>query len=110
LSNSVKYDPNQEIEIDISCEKVVEDGKNVWKVAISDRGNGIPDDKKSMLFQKYVRLKPDPKISGTGLGLSICRALADKFGGRIWVEDRVPSKSELGARFCVMLPAAKEAQ
>jgi PAS domain S-box-containing protein len=110
LSNSVKYDPNQEIEIDISCEKVVEDGKNVWKVAISDRGNGIPDDKKSVLFQKYVRLKPDPKISGTGLGLSICRALTDKFGGRIWVEDRVPGKSELGARFCVMLPAAKEAQ
>jgi len=110
LSNSVKYDPNQEVEIDISCEKVVEDGKKVWKVAISDRGNGIPDDKKSMLFQKYVRLKPDPKISGTGLGLSICRALTDKFGGRIWVEDRVPGKSELGARFCVMLPAAKEAQ
>jgi PAS domain S-box-containing protein len=110
LSNSVKYDPNQEIEIDISCEKAVEDGKNVWKVAISDRGNGIPDDKKSILFQKYVRLKPDPKISGTGLGLSICRALTDKFGGRIWVEDRVPGKSELGARFCVMLPAAKEAQ
>jgi PAS domain S-box-containing protein len=110
LSNSVKYDPNQEIEIDISCEKAVEDGKNVWKVAISDRGNGIPDDKKSVLFQKYVRLKPDPKISGTGLGLSICRALTDKFGGRIWVEDRVPGKSELGARFCVMLPAAKEAQ
>jgi PAS domain S-box-containing protein len=110
LSNSVKYDPNQEIEIDISCEKAVEDGKNVWKVTISDRGNGIPDDKKSVLFQKYVRLKPDPKISGTGLGLSICRALTDKFGGRIWVEDRVPGKSELGARFCVMLPAAKEAQ
>jgi len=110
LSNSVKYDPNQETEIDISCEKVVEDSKNVWKVAISDRGNGIPDDKKSILFQKYVRLKPDPKISGTGLGLSICRALTDKFGGRVWVEDRVPGKSELGARFCVILPAAKEAQ
>jgi len=110
LSNSVKYDPNQEIEIDVMCERVLEDGKNVWKVAISDRGNGIPDDKKSMLFQKYMRLKPDPKVTGTGLGLSICRALTDKFGGRIWVEDRVPGKSELGARFCVMLPAAKEAQ
>jgi len=110
LSNSVKYDPNQETEIDILCERAVEDGKSVWKVVISDRGNGIPDDKKSLLFQKYVRLKPDPEISGTGLGLSICRALTDKFGGRIWVEDRVPGKSELGARFCVMLPAAKEAQ
>ncbi len=110
LSNSVKYDPNQEIEIDIGCEKIVEDGKSVWKMTISDRGNGIPDEKKPVLFQKYVRLKPDPKISGTGLGLSICRALTDKFAGRIWVEDRVPGKSELGARFCVILPAAKEAQ
>jgi PAS domain S-box-containing protein len=110
LSNSVKYDPNQEIEIDIMCERVVEEGKIFWKVSISDRGNGIPDDKKSVLFQKYVRLKPDPTISGSGLGLSICKALTDKFGGRIWVEDRVPGKSELGARFCVMLPAARDAQ
>jgi signal transduction histidine kinase len=52
-------------------------------------------------------LKTDPKTPGTGLGLSICRALVDKFGGRIWVEDRVPGKSELGAKFCVTLPAAK---
>jgi len=54
-----------------------------------------------------VRLKPDPNTPGTGLGLSICRALTDKFGGRIWVEDRVHGKSELGAKFCVVLPAAK---
>jgi signal transduction histidine kinase len=60
-----------------------------------------------MLFQKYVRLKPDIKISGSGLGLSICRALADKFSGRIWVEDRVPGKSDLGARFCVVFPAER---
>jgi PAS domain S-box-containing protein len=110
LSNSAKYDPHQEVEIDLLCEKVHEDGRDFWRVSIDDRGNGIPDDKKSQLFQKYVRLKSDPKIAGTGLGLSICRALTDKFGGRIWVEDRVRGRSELGARFCVMLPAAKDTQ
>jgi PAS domain S-box-containing protein len=110
LSNSAKYDPHQEVEIDLVCEKVREDGRDFWRVSIDDRGNGVPDDKKYQLFQKYVRLKPDPKIAGTGLGLSICRALTDKFGGRIWVEDRVRGRSELGARFCVMLPAAKEGQ
>ena len=107
LSNSVKYDPHDEVEIDLSCEMVVEDGNTYQKVTIADRGNGIPDDKKPLLFQKYMRLKQDHKVAGTGLGLSICRALTDKFGGRIWVEDRVPGKSELGARFCVMLPAAR---
>ena len=107
LTNSVKYDPHQEVEIDIDVSRVTEDSRSYWKVCIGDRGGGIPDEKKAQLFQKFVRLKPDPKVPGTGLGLSICRALTDKFGGRIWVEDRVSGRSELGARFCVMLPAAK---
>ncbi len=110
LSNSVKYDQHEQVEIDLDCAKVVEGAKTFWKVCIADRGSGIPDEKKPLLFQKYVRLKADPKIEGTGLGLSICRALADRFGGRIWVEDRAPGRHELGARFCVVLPAAKDIQ
>ncbi len=108
LSNAVKYDPHEEVEIDVDASKVLEDGKVCWKVCISDYGNGIPDDKKAKLFHKYVRLKPDSSIAGTGLGLSICKALADKFGGRIWVEDRVAGKSELGAKFCIVFPAVKK--
>ena len=109
LSNSVKYDPHEEVEIDLDCSKVVEENRSFWRVCICDRGNGIADDKKPILFQKYVRLKTDSNTPGTGLGLSICRALTDKFGGKIWVEDRVPGRSELGAKFCVVLPAAKGA-
>ncbi len=108
LSNSIKYDPHDAVEIDIECARAKEDIRSFWKICISDRGSGIPDSKKPLLFQKYVRLKPDSKIAGAGLGLSICRALTDKFGGRIWVEDRVPGSSDLGAKFCVVLPAAKE--
>ncbi|HIH00712.1 TPA: HAMP domain-containing histidine kinase [Thermoplasmata archaeon] len=108
ISNAVKYDPHDEVEIDVTCSKTLEDGHSYWKVTIADRGPGIPSEKKDLLFQKYVRLKPDSKVSGTGLGLSIVRALADKFKGRVWVEDRVPGKSELGTRFCVELPAAKK--
>jgi len=108
LSNSVKYDPHKEVEIDIDATRVTEGPKAFWRLCIGDRGAGIPDEKKPLLFQKFVRLKPDPKVPGAGLGLSICRALTDKFGGRIWVEDRVAGRSELGARFCVMLPAARE--
>jgi PAS domain S-box-containing protein len=105
LNNSVKYDPHEDVDIDVDMVKVIEDQKLFWKTSISDRGIGVPDDKKGKLFQKYVRLKPDTKIAGTGLGLSVCKALADKFNGRIWVEDRTPGKSELGARFCVVFPA-----
>lgn len=107
LSNAVKYDPHEEVDIDVEVKKVLEAEHPSWKVCISDNGYGIPDDKKALLFQKYVRLKPETKVSGSGLGLSICRALADKFSGRIWVEDRVQGKSELGARFCVVFPAER---
>jgi PAS domain S-box-containing protein len=109
LSNSVKYDPHEDAEIDVVCERLVDEGRPIWRVCISDRGHGVSDDMKALLFQKYLRLKPDAKTPGTGLGLSICRALVDKFGGRIWAEDRVPGKSDLGARFCVTLPALKDA-
>jgi signal transduction histidine kinase len=109
LSNSVKYDPHDEVEIDLDAEKVMEDGRHQWRICISDRGHGVPDDMKPLMFQKYTRLKLDGKVPGTGLGLSISRALVDKFGGRIWVEDRVHGSSELGARFCVILPAARSA-
>lgn len=108
LSNAVKYDPHAEVEIDVDCVKTLEAGKPSWRICVADQGNGVPDDKKNLLFQKYLRLKPEPTIVGTGLGLSICRALTDKFGGRIWVEDRIPHKSELGAKFCVVLPVARE--
>lgn len=110
LSNSVKYDPHEDVELEVVCKKVSEDGRPFWSVCISDRGSGIPDHMKPQLFQKYMRLKPDPQVQGSGLGLSICRALTDKFGGRIWVEDRVQGKHELGARFCVMLPADRGVQ
>ncbi|MEM2892436.1 MAG: GAF domain-containing protein [Thermoplasmata archaeon] len=107
LSNAVKYDPHEEVEIDVDCERIEEEGRQVWRICVTDRGHGVPDDKKALLFQKFVRLKTDTKTPGTGLGLSICRALVDRYGGRIWVEDRVPGKSELGARFCLTLPAAR---
>ncbi|MCJ7607852.1 MAG: sensor histidine kinase, partial [Thermoplasmata archaeon] len=106
-SNAVKYDPHDEVEIDVECTKVLEEGQACWKVCISDRGYGIPDEKKKMLFQKYLRLKPDSNVPGTGLGLSIVKALVEKFSGNIWVEDRVTGHSDQGARFCVEIPAIR---
>lgn len=108
ISNSVKYDPHDAVEIDLRCDRLVEGGRSFWRICIADHGNGVPDEKKAVIFQKYTRLKPDSDIAGSGLGLSICRALSDKFGGRVWAEDRVPGKSELGAVFFVQLPAAKD--
>ncbi|MDD3071865.1 MAG: hypothetical protein PHX88_11800, partial [Methanoculleus horonobensis] len=46
---------------------------------------------------------------GDGRGLFICRTLIGRYGGRIWIEDRVPGRPEDGAAFRFTLkPATRE--
>jgi PAS domain S-box-containing protein len=67
-----------------------------YVISIEDDGPGIPDAMKSRLFSRF---QPGATTkSGTGLGLSICRMLVEQYGGRIWVEDRVPGDPESGSR------------
>ncbi len=103
LSNCIKYDPHETVRIDISVEAVSEDGQKSWDITIADRGVGVPDERKDQIFERFA-----PRLSGgkgSGLGLSIVRTIVDKYGGRIWVEDRVEGEPSQGAVFHVILPA-----
>ena len=44
--------------------------------------------------------------SGQGLGLYITRMLVERYGGRVWVGDRVPGRPECGAAFRFTLKKA----
>lgn len=64
-------------------------------VSVEDTGPGIPDAIKPRLFN---RLAPGThRTARAGLGLYVCRMLIERYGGRIWVDDRVPGEPELGA-------------
>ena len=64
-----------------------------------DTGAGIPLEKQSSVFERFVKL--NDFVQGTGLGLSICQAIVKKSGGRIGVE----SKGEgYGSTFWFWLP------
>lgn len=59
---------------------------------VKDTGNGIPENQKKIIFERFRQgndliTKP---YEGTGLGLSISKAYVEMLGGKIWVE------SELG--------------
>ncbi len=71
-------------------------------VSIEDTGPGIPDAEKHLVFEKF---RKGGRKSGKGLGLHITRTLVERYGGRIWVEDRVPGHPERGAAFRFTLPA-----
>ena len=71
-------------------------------VIIEDDGIGIPDDKKALALQPFVRLDESRKEStgGTGLGLSIAQTAIENHGGEIFLED-----SDLGGlKVRVVLP------
>jgi len=64
-------------------------------IIVQDNGRGIPADARELVFDRYVRLDPSPG-SGHGLGLALARAIAERHGLTIHVEDAAP-----GARFVV---------
>jgi two-component system, sensor histidine kinase and response regulator len=69
---------------------------------VSDRGEGIPADMKSRIFDRFVRLEGRAgDHAGRGLGLAFCQLVTELHGGRIWVEDNAPG----GSRFVLELPA-----
>jgi len=59
------------------------------KISVVDDGVGIPPDRQSELFNKFVQLDRTSRgggYRGTGLGLAICKEIVERHGGRIWVE------------------------
>ncbi len=73
---------------------LVEDRGEEVDVAIEDTGPGISDDLKPRIFDRFQR--GSTSVPGTGLGLSITRMLMDRYGGKAWVEDRVPGTPAAG--------------
>mgnify|MGYP000867195705 FL=1 len=73
--------------------RVEERGEEVV-VSVEDDGPGIPDAMKRELFRRFQ--KGEGELTGAGLGLYICRMLIERYGGRIWVDNRIPGEPECG--------------
>jgi signal transduction histidine kinase len=66
------------------------------RIAVEDRGTGVPEDLRARLFDRFER---GDDAHGTGLGLSIARAYARAHGG-----DLVYEPTDGGSRFELLLP------
>lgn len=101
LSNAAKFSPEGgHVDVDLQW---TDASRTRVRLAIADRGPGIPPELRDRLFGRFVqgdasdtRAKP-----GTGLGLAISKAIVERLGGRIGFEDRPGG----GSTFFVELPA-----
>ena len=85
--NAVKFTPKGRVSVEVREQS--RDAEKVGiRIAVKDSGGGIPEDKRHLLFQKFVQLDSSltRQNGGTGLGLTICKELVELMGGAIGCE------------------------
>lgn len=90
VENAIKYSPEC---ADVQVKLYQEDSRVVFSVA--DFGEGIPDEEKKLIFNKFYRVGNEAtrKTKGTGLGLYIVKTVLQKHYASIGVKDNTPSGS-----------------
>ena len=96
IGNSLKFG-GDEVVVFIRAEE----HQSEIEVIVEDTGPGIPDATKTVIFDRFQ--KGSKSTSGKGLGLYIVRMLVSRYGGEVWVEDRVPSHPGQGVSFRFLL-------
>ena len=85
LSNAAKFSPEGET-VEISTEQAADR----LRVAVHDRGPGIPEAFRSRIFGRFNQADSTAtrQKGGTGLGLAICKRLVELMHGQIGFQDR----------------------
>lgn len=65
------------------------------RVEIEDEGPGIPLAERAMAFERFCRVPRNGGPEGSGLGLAIVRALADRLGAAVTLDDRISNEPGL---------------
>jgi two-component system sensor histidine kinase GlrK len=87
LGNAIKHaPPDSSIDIDMSA------GGGCCRLSVRDRGRGVPEQEKRMIFEPFVRgtEAEEAGTRGTGIGLSIVHETALSHQGTVEVEDAKP--------------------
>ncbi|WP_222937133.1 two-component regulator propeller domain-containing protein [Cytophaga sp. FL35] len=96
LSNAFKFTPeNGKITIEVSSKEGSKEMETPFnqryvEIKVKDTGVGIPEDKKSIIFEKYYTEKEHEKVNskGVGIGLAFTKSLIELHLGHIAVKNR----------------------
>ena len=102
LSNAAKFSPSG-ARVEIRLQRLTE----AYRVSVADPGQGIPEEFKPRVFDRFSQADSSTsrRRGGTGLGLTICKMIVDKLGGKIGFE----STAGLGSTFYFELPPHPQA-
>jgi signal transduction histidine kinase len=97
VENAIKYTPSGG-EVTLHLQST----SDSLTFAIRDSGIGIQKEDMKRLFEKFYRGTNREALAqrGTGLGLAIVRSIAERHGGRVWVESELGK----GSTFYLLIP------
>ena len=96
MSNALKFRGDKKPEIRVWAELQGDE----WIFSVQDNGIGIAPEYQEKVFGMFSRLHSRAQYEGTGVGLALCSKIAQRHGGRIWVESDVGK----GATFRFNIP------
>ncbi|TMK31744.1 MAG: response regulator [Actinobacteria bacterium] len=107
VGNAIKFTERGEVAVRVDTEAVTAETVTL-KVSVQDTGIGIPDDKRTLIFDAFAQADASTtrRFGGTGLGLAISRSLVERMSGRIWLESEVGRGSTF--HFAVELRRAEQ--
>jgi signal transduction histidine kinase len=85
MDNALKYGRNGG-----AIALVIRTRGDTVEITVSDRGPGIPAERREEAMGKYRRLEEARTTEGSGLGLAMARAVARLHGGDLILEDNAP--------------------
>jgi signal transduction histidine kinase len=97
IENAIKYSPNH-----TTVSLSLTTSNRMACFHIEDEGNGIDEEKLTLIFERFYRVDDSrsKRIKGFGLGLSIVQQIVDVHDGMIHVKNKKPKGLEIE----VMLP------
>jgi signal transduction histidine kinase len=102
VNNAITY-TGEDKTVTVSQDVYTEESGATWvRVSVTDTGDGIPEDKLTLIWDRYYKIDAAHKraAQGTGLGLSIVGKTMTLLGGRCGVTSTVG----VGSTFHIELP------
>ncbi|MCC6931196.1 MAG: HAMP domain-containing histidine kinase [Gemmatimonadaceae bacterium] len=101
LDNALKYGPPGQT-VSVELERI----GSVARITVSDQGPGIESNDRKRLWEPFVRLGKEAGTSGgSGIGLAVVRALVEKHGATVALDDAPGG----GARFILEFEVSESA-
>ena len=99
IKNSIKYTDNGIIKVSAKVEN------NKLRCCVKDTGIGIPKNRQSAIFDRFVQadIADTHALEGSGLGLAISKAYCELIDGKLWLV----SEEGKGSEFCFEIPINK---